>query len=80
MFEDIKIEKNVAIPKNVQTKRTGLWKYLANTMEVGDSVFLKNPPRDKKGKLAVMTRLYSYKPKKFICQPDKEGARLWRVE
>ena len=50
MFEDIKIDKNVPIPTNTKT-RTGLWKHLADTMEVEDSVFLKNPPRDKKGKL-----------------------------
>ena len=78
MFEDIKIEKDVSIPENTKT-RTGLWKYLADNMDVGDSVFLETPPRDKKGKLAVMTRLYSYKPKKFVCRPEGEGARVWRV-
>ena len=79
MFDEIKIEKNVPIPETVKS-RTGLWKHLAETMEIKDSVFLKDPPRDKKGKLAVMTRLYSYKPKKFICQPEGDGARLWRIE
>ena len=77
MFDDIKIEKNIPVPTKT---RTGLWKHLAETMEVEDSVFLKDPPRDKKGNLAVMTRLYSYKPKKFICRPEKEGARLWRIK
>ena len=77
MFDDIKIEKNIPVPAKT---RTGLWKHLAETMEVEDSVFLKDPPKDKKGNLAVMTRLYSYKPKKFICQPEKEGARLWRIK
>ena len=77
MFDDIKIEKNIPVPTKT---RTGLWKHLAETMEVADSVFLKDTPRDKKGNLAVMTRLYSYKPKKFICRPEKEGARLWRIK
>ncbi len=79
MFENIKIEKNIAIPETART-RTGLWKYLAENMNVGDSVFLKDPPRNPKGKLAVLTRLYSYKPKKFTCLPEGDGARLWRIK
>ena len=78
MFDDIKIEKNIPIPEKARTK-TGLWKHLADTMEVGDSVFLP-PPKNDKGKLQVMTRLYSYKPKKFTCQPENNGARLWRIK
>jgi len=44
MFENIKIEKDISIPENART-RTGLWKYLAENMNVGDSVFLKDPPK-----------------------------------
>lgn len=79
MFDNVKIEKDIPIPENTKT-RTGLWKYLAETMEIGNSVFLKDPPKDKKGNLAVMTRLYSYKPKKFTCRPEGDGARLWRIK
>ena len=79
MFEDFKIEKNIPIPKSTKT-RTGLWKHLAENMNVGDSVFLKNPPKNPQGKLAVLTRLYAYKPKRFTCQIEGEGARLWRTE
>lgn len=80
MFENIKIEKDVPVPENIKSKNAGLWKHLADTMKVGDSVFLKNPPKNAKGKLSVLTRLYAYKPKKFACQPEKDGARLWRIQ
>ena len=80
MFENIKIEKDIPIPETAKSRNAGLWRYLAEKMEVGDSVFLENPPRNSKGKLAVLSRLYSYKPKKFACQLEKDGARLWRVK
>ena len=79
MFSDIKIEKDIPVPEIKMTRHGGLWKHLANTMEVGDSVFLKQPPRDKKGNLSIIPRLQRYKPKKFICQPENKGARIWRV-
>lgn len=80
MFDNIKIEKNVPIPEGSRSNRSGLWRHLAEIMEVGDSVFLENPPKNPKGNLAVLSRLYNYKPKRFACAPEKEGARLWRVE
>lgn len=79
MFDDIKIEKDIPVPEEIKRRKTGLWSYLAYTMEVGDSVFLKDPPRNSKGVLDVKTRLYRYKPKKFVCQVEGKGARLWRV-
>jgi len=53
---------------------------ISKNAQVGDSVFLKNPPKDTKGKLQVLTRLYNYKPKKFTCQPEGNGARVWRIK
>lgn len=79
MFENLKIEKNIPLPEG-SNRQGGLWKYIADTLEVGDSVLIENPPRDSKGKLQVATRLYTYKPKKFVVRPENDGARIWRKE
>lgn len=78
MFENLKIEKNIPIPENARKSR-GLWKHIADSLEVGDSVFIDNPPKNAKGDLQVMSRLYGYKPKKFIARAEKDGARIWRT-
>lgn len=45
MFENIKIEKDIPIPESAKIE-TELWKHLAENIKVGDSVFLKAPPRN----------------------------------
>ena len=51
MFDEIEIEKDVPIPEVNITRRSGLWKHLSESMEVGDSVYLEEPPRNAKGGL-----------------------------
>lgn len=79
-IENIKIEKNIPMPTRTSNRNGGIWKHMADNMDVGDSVFLEKPPKDKKGNINVTSRLQRYKPKKFRCFPEKEGARIWRVK
>jgi hypothetical protein len=79
MFE---IEKNVPIPEKVYKGGKGRKpKYPWFEMEVGDSFFVPNPPRQKNGHIAPITSVPSkrYAPKRFVYRKEGEGVRVWRV-
>lgn len=67
-MSDIKIDKNVPIPKN-----SGRGKYPWTDMEVGDSFCI---PTMSISMGAVNER---YKPKTFIMRKVDDGYRVWRT-
>lgn len=72
----MRIEKNVPIPDRRHDTR---WRKIAEALEVGDSVYIDNPPYNKYGQLVIASYMAYYKPKKFKSRREDKGARIWRV-
>lgn len=72
----IKIENNVPIPDKGNSKYPWL------EMEVGDSFFVENPPKQKNGYPSTMatTATRRLSPKKFVQRVVDNGLRVWRIK
>ena len=66
-----KIEKNIPITKQY---RKGTWKELAEKMEIGDSVLVKN--RVEANTLGIMIRRLGYKQ---VTRSDNNKIRVWKL-
>lgn len=81
MESQIKIEKNIPLPKN-----TALWeKYPFGEMEVGDSFYVENMNASRFSPLIQGYVRSLERPgaplKKFSCKSNSEGGmRCWRVK
>lgn len=67
----MKIEKNIPMPE-VRAK----WVEIANQMQVGDSVLLKNPAEALSLRLAIQRR---HKGKATTAKQDCGKIRVWRI-
>ena len=67
-----KIEKNIPITKEY---RKGTWKKLAEKMEIGDSVLVKD--RTEANTLGIMIRRLGYRQ---ITRSDNNKIRVWKME
>ena len=78
----IKIDKGIPMPKESFGRPRGTCIYPWNEMEIGDSFFLENPPRQKNGQIVPMCSAPNkrYAPKRFALRKDGTGVRIWRIE
>lgn len=78
---DIKIEKNIPLPKRI-SKQKGKSKYPLAQMMTGDSFLMKNErglePETLRARITA--RFKSHLPKKFVTHIVPQGIRVWRVK
>lgn len=75
------IEDNVPVPARRRVGGGGR-KYPWLELSVGQSFFVKNPPKIKNGYFVPLVAAPNkrYAPKKFISRKEGDGLRVWRVE
>ena len=67
-----KIEKNIPITKEY---RKGTWKELAEKMEIGDSVLVKD--RTEANSLSIIIRRLDYRQ---VTRTEGNKVRVWKLE
>lgn len=72
----IKIEKNIPVPRDPETKST---KYPWRTMKVGDSFWINKSPSKMRHAANLFCRRNNIKYK-WAARREKDGARIWRVK
>jgi hypothetical protein len=70
-MSEFRIEKGVPMPSAGSNKK----KYFFDLMEVGDSVFLADTPRN-----AIAPNLRIHRPMRFAIRAQNGGLRVWRIE
>ena len=72
------IEKNVPLAKKCSGRKA---KYPWRDLEIGDSFFVPNPPKDHTGSIINMAGPTSTRLKKKFVQRKENGViRIWRIE